>query len=222
MCFSPTASFTAGALLAGVGVSCVRRAPDRASMPLAAIPILFGIQQLTEGMVWLALLGVGDADRFTSQWAHLYALFAFALWPIYIPIAVLCLETQIWRRRLLWVLAALGQIVGLTLLWSLAQSDLRAEAQAGRIAYHFAMIGPSWGLWAYLAATCGALLASSRAFVRGRGVAMGASAALAWTLYQHAFPSTWCFFAALLSGSILLYVVPSLVRKDEPVRAEAA
>ena len=53
MCFSATASFTAGVLLLGAGALTVRSARSPRELPLAAIPRLFSIQQLIEGVVWL-------------------------------------------------------------------------------------------------------------------------------------------------------------------------
>jgi hypothetical protein len=52
MCFSALASFTAAAGLLGIGTVTVRRA-GAARAAYAAIPLLFGIQQLLEGMLWL-------------------------------------------------------------------------------------------------------------------------------------------------------------------------
>ena len=53
MCFSATASFSAGAVLLGLGTLTVKSAHRRRELPLAAIPLLFAIQQLTEGVIWL-------------------------------------------------------------------------------------------------------------------------------------------------------------------------
>jgi hypothetical protein len=53
MCFSAEASFAAGGLLiAGGVVSTVKLKPARKSLALASIPIIFGIHQLSEGVVW--------------------------------------------------------------------------------------------------------------------------------------------------------------------------
>ena len=55
MCFSATASFTAGAGLLIVGAVAARRARQPAELPFALIPALFGVQQLIEGAIWLTL-----------------------------------------------------------------------------------------------------------------------------------------------------------------------
>ena len=53
MCFSASASFIAGTSLSAVGVAALRNTKARSEQPLAAIPLLFGIQQLAEGVIWL-------------------------------------------------------------------------------------------------------------------------------------------------------------------------
>ncbi len=52
MCFSATASFTAGAALTAVGGFTVHKSQGKIELPLALVPLLFGIQQLTEGVLW--------------------------------------------------------------------------------------------------------------------------------------------------------------------------
>ena len=57
MCFSATASFVAGSTLAAIGATTIRMTSRRAEIPFAMIPLLFGVQQLTEGMIWLSFRG---------------------------------------------------------------------------------------------------------------------------------------------------------------------
>jgi hypothetical protein len=53
MCFSASASFIAGTSLSVIGVAAIRRTRARTELPFAMIPLLFGIQQLIEGVIWL-------------------------------------------------------------------------------------------------------------------------------------------------------------------------
>jgi len=54
MCFSATASFIAGVSLLVLGVATVKKAKRKAEIPFAMIPLLFGVQQIIEGMLWLS------------------------------------------------------------------------------------------------------------------------------------------------------------------------
>jgi len=53
MCFSASASFIAGMSLSAIGVAALRNTEARTEQPLAMMPLLFGVQQLTEGVTWL-------------------------------------------------------------------------------------------------------------------------------------------------------------------------
>ena len=55
MCFSATASFTAGTALSAVGGLTLRKSRGKAELPLALVPLIFGIQQLSEGVLWVSL-----------------------------------------------------------------------------------------------------------------------------------------------------------------------
>jgi branched-subunit amino acid permease len=54
MCLSATASFIAGVSLSVLGVATVKKAERKAEIPFAMIPLLFGTQQIVEGMLWLS------------------------------------------------------------------------------------------------------------------------------------------------------------------------
>ena len=54
MCFSATASFISGTALCVIGVATLKQTKAPAEIPFALIPLLFGIQQLTEGVIWLS------------------------------------------------------------------------------------------------------------------------------------------------------------------------
>jgi hypothetical protein len=51
MCFSAHVSFIAGGLLTIVGVASILKASHRSQRLFAAIPLLFGVQQIVEGML---------------------------------------------------------------------------------------------------------------------------------------------------------------------------
>src|ERR1700677_1279381 len=107
MCFSPEASFAAGGALAPVGVYCawtaLRRRPRL--LGLGLMPLFFGLQQISEGFVWL---GLERGDPHLTQAAALaFLFFAVVFWPVWFPLFATWMEPQRHRK---WLLA------GLTLL----------------------------------------------------------------------------------------------------------
>ena len=202
MCFSAPVSFTAGAVLLAVGTATLKRAGNRAEFAYAAIPMLFGIQQLIEGAIWLSF-GL-DAPLFIAIMTFLYSLFSHVLWPVYVPFSALLLESIRWRRQVLLVFLAAGAVVGFYLLVNMYRFPITSRPVGGHIQYlsaHF-FIAPV--MTGYLAATCISMLFSSHRFVNVFGIAAALSFLLSYAIYQQWFISVWCFFAAVLSVIVLL------------------
>jgi hypothetical protein len=120
MCFSATASFSAGALLLGIGALTLTSARRPREMPFAAIPLLFAIQQLIEGVIWLTFRY--EAPLLNAVMTHAYSFFSHVLWPIYVPAAVLLMEPSEWRRRALLAFVAIGVMPSLSVVHTLPSS----------------------------------------------------------------------------------------------------
>ena len=231
MCFSAEASLGAAAALLPVGAYCVEAAwrKNRAYLPLAVIPTLFGVQQLFEAGVWL---GLGRGDPNSVRVASLgFLFFALALWPAWVPLAAAFVEPGRRKRVAFLSLAGLGLGLGCAYYLPLAAGGVAWTAPrvvGHSIRYDFSAVpavrsGPGW-LWPtlYLLAVCGPLLASGDRRLRPLGVAAAVSAAVAYLAFREAFASVWCFLAAALSGYIAyaLYQLPEQPA-DDPAPAAA-
>lgn len=202
MCFSATASFTAGAVLLGIGALTLRRADRAAELPYAAIPALFGLQQLVEGGLWLTF--PDEASHLNSILTHVYSLFSHVLWPIFVPIAVLLLEAVPWRRNVLKALAGAGFLSGIYLLYFWAMDPTTSKVIGHHIFYDSPHFYIGIILVLYVLGTCVSSLLSSHAAVRWFGAATLASFIAAYA-FSFWFISVWCFFAAIMSATIWLY-----------------
>ena len=214
MCFSATASFTAGAALLGIGALTIGRTNRIAELPYASIPALFGLQQLVEGGLWLTF--PDKAPHLNTILTHVYSLFSHVLWPIFVPISVLLLEVVPWRRTVLKTLAVAGSLSGVYLLYFWVMDPTISKVIGGHIFYdspHF-YITPILVL--YVLGTCASSLLSSHAAVRWFGAATLASFTAAYA-FSFWFISVWCFFAAVMSVTILLFF-----RRDRAIRASGS
>ncbi|MBL8706983.1 MAG: hypothetical protein JNM30_19170 [Rhodospirillales bacterium] len=202
MCFSATASFVTAAMTGAVGLVAMTRARDRRALPLAAAPLVFGVQQGIEGLLWLHL-SAAPTGAMTSALAFLFLVVALVLWPVYAPVAVLLVEPGERRRRLMRLCLAVGGGVSAYMLWWILTRPPAAVIADGHIVYvtglgHAAAIAP-----AYLVATSLPLLSSSRRSVVALGGIVAAGSVVAYGFYWEAFVSVWCFFAAAASLAIL-------------------
>ncbi len=201
MCFSATASFTAGCALSAMGGVTIAKVRRKSEILFAAIPLLFGVQQLTEGVIWLSF----QHPILLSVMTSIYLFFSNVLWPTWIPLSILLIERKPWRRNILRVFFAIGIVVSLYYAYFLCTETVKAEIVNLCISYvapHFSAI-PMFS--AYTIATCASCYISSHRFINLFGVVTLLSALVAFQFYEHAFISVWCFFAAILSVIIFLH-----------------
>ena len=203
MCFSATASFTAGIGLLAIGAVTANRVRRRAELPFALIPGLFGVQQLIEGGLWLTF--PDNAPLANTVLTHLFSFFSHVLWPIYVPIAVLLLEPVAWRRKLLMVIAVAGAAVGLYLLYFLVTEPIVSEVVGRHISYQSPHFYIAAVMVLYVLATCVSSFVSSCKTIRWFGAATFVALLAAYVFYAFWFISVWCFFAAVLSLIVLVH-----------------
>jgi hypothetical protein len=84
--FFSLGQFLAGASLSAVGIAAIKKTQRTTEIPFAMIPLLFGLQQLTEGVIWLAFHH--DAPLLKQPMTYLYSGFSHVLWPMYVPFAM--------------------------------------------------------------------------------------------------------------------------------------
>ncbi|MES2280143.1 MAG: DUF6629 family protein [Pseudomonadota bacterium] len=203
MCFSATASFTAGALLLGFGVVTLKSAKRPRERLFAAIPLLFAIQQLSEGVIWLTFSA--DAPLLNTVMTHVYSFFSHVLWPIYLPVAVLMIEPPGGRRRALTALVVAGSAVGVYLLYVLVAFPVVSRATGQHVEYDSPHFFAAAVMMLYLISTTVSPLLSTLRGVRVFGALALLSFGAAYYFYATWFISVWCFFAALLSAVIYLH-----------------
>jgi hypothetical protein len=213
MCFSATVSFMAGVSLSAIGVATVKKTQRKAEIPFAMIPLLFGIQQIVEGMLWLSFRF--DAPLLNVTMTYLFTLFSHVLWPIYVPFAIGFMESIAWRKRVLSMFQITGIAVGLYLLYFIVRFPLTSEVHENMV-YVLPYVKEHPVLEFYLAATCIAPMFSSHKIVNIFGVLALLLFMLAYWFYNVAFFSLWCFFAAILS--VIIYLQVKIGKKRNVMR----
>jgi hypothetical protein len=202
ICFSATASFGAGVALLAIGAITVRRIREWREAPYAAIPLIFGLQQLIEGSLWLSLPAqMTTADMLTI----IYLLFSNVLWPIYLPVAIWLLEPSSRRRQTIaWTVLG-GGAVGVFFLTAIIANPVASAIKGLHIDYDIPHDHDAVAVTIYAAATCLAPLLSTHRMVRLFGVVLTISMVVAAVIYLTWFASIWCFFAALVSAIVFLH-----------------
>lgn len=208
MCFSAGASFAGGALITTIGVLTVRKNNDSSRRVFAAMPLIFGVQQISEGFVWVALQSPGH-DLMLSISAYLFLFAAVILWPTYVPLSVMLMEKERGTGRIMIPLLVLGLLVSAYYGVRLLTSEVYPVISSHHIKYS-GEFPQKWALLVfagYATATLVPLFISSRRNVWLLGLLMAVSCLITGILYKEYLTSVWCFFAALIS--IMIYCLVS-------------
>lgn len=216
MCFSAEASFSVGAVLIGVGACTWRAANEPRERAFAAIPMLFGMQQVIEGLLWLSFHR--DMPHLGVTMTYAYSFFAQLFWPVYVPVAVLLIEPVAWRRQALRTCALIGLVVSAWLLYSLVAYGVVAQVVGQHIEYVSRPdLGPMTMLL-YLVSTSACLLMSSHRTAKTFGALALMSFVIAQVAYTLWLISVWCYFSAFLSAIVLLHFRTGTVLAPQPRR----
>lgn len=204
MCFSAEASFIGGAVVITAGVAAVRSKQYPSQLLFALIPIFFGIQQITEGVVWLSVANSGYLIiQKVSTLTFLF--FADVFWPTYIPLSILLMEKNRKRKKLMIAFLFLGIIVSLFYISCLFQFEITPEIDCYHIHYakSFPKLLGNIALAIYIIATMSPLFLSTVKRLPYFGGLMFVAGGIAAIFYTYFFTSVWCFFAAIASVVIL-------------------
>ena len=169
MCFSAGADFAAAAGIGAVGVATLAQVRRPRLALFAALPLLFAGHQLTEGFVWLGMDRTISAAA-TRPFMYAFMLYAQAVLPLLIALAVLLVEPRGWRRAALAALVAVG--VGLCAwgTWALAAAPSTVTVEGRCLTFRNPITNHPWTVLVYAGPACAApldLVAALGAAVRG-------------------------------------------------------
>ena len=204
MCFSAAVSFSAATTIGLVGAVTVGKASTWSARPLAAIPLVFALQQAMEGCLWLAL----DSKQLPVSaflLANSYVFIALIVWPVYAPLAAALVEQNYVRRLAMMVLVILGIAVALYGAAHITAHPFVARIVGHSIAYANGPPHPHLRIGAYEACACLPFVLSSHKALRWFGVLVIAGLIVSTFFYFWTRFSVWCFFAALASAALYLH-----------------
>jgi len=208
MCFSATASFGAALILGAVGAVSVHKIKEQSQLPFGVIPILFGLHQAAEGLVW-----IGMEDHEGRLWVdvsvYVYLIFAQVIWPVWVPFSILAMEKKPSRQKMLRILLVMGALVSTYLLYCLIVYEVGVEIRSGHIEY--TLYFPEAGVWPiaiiYFIAIILSPLISDHKRLNFLGLLLLMSFLVSQLFFSVHLISIWCFFAAVLSIMVLWIIM---------------
>jgi len=205
MCFGPVASFTAAGILTAIGSAVLKNVRARKEIFLALFPLLFAVQQFTEGWLWL-LLRSGKSGVLQQGLTFTFLIFAYVIWPVLCPVSVYAIEYNHRRRRLLLLLIFMGICTSSYLLFFIFKNSIQAVALTCQIRYETHLSRAYLFTGVYMVATILPYFLSSHRAILIFGIPNLIFCIIAYFFYNFAFTSVWCFFAAIISVSFYFFL----------------
>lgn len=207
MCFSASASFIASAALLTGGVASLKQTSNSDQVPFAVIPLIFAVQQLSEGFLWLSLTNA-DYSAFETPSTYAFILFAQVIWPSLVPVSIYLLEKDPLRKKKILYLLGIGVLVSIYVAYSLLFYPVQASIRSHHIVYytdfpHQRGLIPSI---LYLLPTVVPPFMSSLRKMNILGVIVIISLVLTKIFFSRYLFSVWCYFAALISLTIFFVI----------------
>jgi hypothetical protein len=214
MCFSATASFGAGVVLSVIGVATIKKVIHPSQIPFATIPLLFSMQQFSEGFLWLALTQPAYAflQEFTT---YLFLTFAQVIWPFYVPAAIFLFQEKEKRGNISKILAVIGAAVSLYLAYCLLMYPVEAKITGHHIAYwqDYPDALDIYSGTFYVLATIVPAFFSPIKHMRFLGAAILISYIITQVFYSGYIVSVWCFFASIIS--IIVFIIMATFKNTD-------
>jgi hypothetical protein len=216
MCFSANASFGAGAALLAAGVLSVRFIRKPEQIPFAVIPLIFGIQQICEGFLWLSLMNT-EYQSWQNGSTYAFLVFAQIVWPAWVPFSIFLIEKNNLRKKILLGLSMIGGSVSIYLAYCIFNFPLLASISSHHI--HYELKFPLHQVYLsgilYFIPTVLPAFFSSVKSMRFFGVCILISYVITKIFFGENLVSVWCYFAAVLSVIVLL--IMKNIQKDRAV-----
>jgi hypothetical protein len=205
MCFSASASFSAGVAVAAAGIVSVKRIRSREQIMFAIIPLIFAVQQVMEGWVWMTFNHVEyEASRHIP--AAVFLFFAQVVWPVWVPFSLFRIESDARLRAALRVLCLCSVILAPFQIYRLLMQPAVVSITNHHIHYKLdsSIVQLGWILNVfYFLTTIVPPFLSTRRPVLILGAFNFLALVVTWFSFRPNVVSVWCFFAALISVQVI-------------------
>lgn len=205
MCFSASASFLTSAVLLAGGTAAVKFSTVKRQLPLALIPLIFSIQQFSEGILWLSLT-YPEFSAYKAASMFMFLIIAQVVWPAWVPFSIYLIETKKKRKKILAGLLIIGILVSAALGYGLLKFPVDAGIRNFHLGY-FLDVPTQYrvipGLLYFIPTVFPAFVSSVK-YMKSFGIAILISFLVTKIFFPENVISVWCYFAAILTISVIV------------------
>jgi len=200
MCFSAGASFAGSVVITAIGIATIIKVHKPSQIVFACIPLFFGFQQFIEGCLWY-IMQHPEYAQYENIFTTTFLIMAQVFWPVMIPLAVLHMEKNAKKKRVIWVLLSLGLSISIFYIYCLLNYTVTPQISGYHI--HYVENSPKIltfiAFIIYLITSITPLFVSSIKRTHLLGILMSVSCLITIIFFTQYLTSVWCFFAALIS-----------------------
>jgi uncharacterized membrane protein len=221
MCFSAGASFAGGLIITATGIATILKVSKPSQIPFASIPLLFGLQQFSEGVIWVTLKS-GGHETLQHVATLIFMIMALIIWPVMMPLSAMMMEPVKRRKKILITFLVAGAVVSAYYAICMFSYNFYPAIESYHIQYKGdfpkALRNPVFAV--YIIATIPPLFVSSMKRLPLMGVLIFLSCLITGIFYKEYLTSVWCFFAALISV-VIYWILSDVAVETQPDLIEA-
>ena len=178
----------------------------RVPWAFASLPLLFALHQLAEAVIWATY----DDQAVSEHWGQMavrgYVGFALVVLPTLFPLSVLLLEPQGDRLRVA-PFVVLGVVMSLVYAVEVVPAPVTVVVHPHALEYATGLSQGGFLAVGYVVAVIGPAVLSGYRSVVAFGWVNLAGLVLVAVVYEDAFASLWCVYAALTSTLVMVHMI---------------
>ena len=204
--FFIVANFTLAGILLIIGVLTLKKVSAPKEWVFATLPLLFGLHQFDQGIVWLGLYQIASVQTLQVA-ATLFVFYAQAVLPFWVPLAVWLLEPRGAKKNVLGLLVLIGALLAVYVAWGLILAPTHVYIRNSSLVYDNHATQRLWVAALYILTTCGSLIFSRSVAIQLFGWLNLAGLTTVYVVAQYSFTALWCLYAALVSAVLYLHFI---------------
>jgi len=204
--FFIVANFTLAGVLLVIGALTLKKVSRPAELVFASLPLLFGLHQFTQGLVWLGLYDMAST-RTLHVASMLFVFYAQAILPFWVPLAIWLLEPRGSRRHSIAALLVVGGLLMAYVAWGLSQTPTQVFISHYSLVYFNPHTEHLWVALVYVLTTCGSLILSRSVAIQLFGWLNLIGLLAVYLIARYSFTALWCLYAALVSVILYLHFI---------------
>lgn len=200
------ANFTLAGVLIFIGILTLRKVSAPRELVFASLPLLFGLHQFVQGIVWLGLYHVGSQETLKIA-STIFVFYAQAALPFWVPLAIWLIEPSGPKKTIIGLLVVAGGLLAAYVSWGLYTTPTQVYIKGYSLVYDNPTSNQLWVAGLYILTTCGSLILSRSVSIQIFGWLNLIGLTLVFIIAHYSFTALWCLYAAAISGILYLHFV---------------